>query len=222
MRKPFAERSELDCAFVSDRGLAVKEVDPNAGKSTMKTLDQHKARSESDDTLRMTLLLAVYECHSTLMWSARNRAPVSSGEHGAELRYVPLTPSLLRNMTRTAVALAGLGEDGVRQGQFELIVEEHAITIEVEITGDPDDRVVTLRWGDALRAREAARRALQRMLDLPPPPINFREEDSFAGDETKSRVGGKLLGAWNILLGLIMFTVGLPIVPVVILADRYH
>ena len=190
----------------------------------MNRLEPGTTRSESDDLLRMTLLLAIWECHSHLTWGSRNREPVSSAEHSKPLRYVPLTPPQLRKMTRTAASLAGLDEGGPRRGQFELVVETQTVTIDVEITGDPHDRVVILSWSDALPARDAAGRALRRVLELPPAPICYPvdEEEFSPGDPTKSRTGHKLLFAWNVLVGLIIFTVGLPLLPIAILADKYH
>ena len=154
----------------------------------MNRLERGTTRSESDDLLRMTLLLAIWECHSHLTWGSRNREPVSSAEHSKPLRYVPLTPPQLRKMTRTAASLAGLDEGGPRRGQFELVVETQTVTIDVEITGDPHDRVVILSWGDALPARDAAGRVLRRVLELPPAPICYpvdEEDEPPAGRREK-------------------------------------
>ncbi len=189
----------------------------------MNCLDPLKTNSLYDRFLSNLLLLASFEGHSSLTWGSRHRRMIA-GEQGTDFSPIPLPGSLMRGITRLATTLADARDRNPLHGRFGLIIEQHTVVVDVAITGAATDTMATLSWVASSAVREAASRVLKRTLDLPPPYVTCGndEDQSPAVDTAKGRISRNLRTAWNLLQGLIIFTVGLPILPVALLANKYH
>jgi hypothetical protein len=188
----------------------------------MKSLDPLKTSSLYDRFLSELLLVGFSQGHTSLTWGSHHRR-VIAGEHDAELSP-NLLPGSLRGITMSAATLADLADRSPRHGQFELIVEGHTVVVDVEIKGAATDTLVTLSWVASSEVRESASRALKRTLDLPPPYVTGDDDDdeASASDATKNSQGRTSRIACNLLQSLIIFTVGLPLLPFFLLAHKYH
>ncbi len=186
----------------------------------MNTLDFNEIDYATERQFCMQVLMAIFDGHIRLIWGSRNCDPIGMGGPCGEVRYVGFTGPLLRKMTRAACLLADLNENGSSRGQFELILEDHSLTVSVEMNGDPADRRVTMSWGGAAWAKDAARRALERALNLPPEPVELEADESSAVSAAKSSFSHRMCVACTIVGSLFIFILSLPVLPLIVLAYK--